>query len=113
VPTGGGDVPSGGGGYEYIDISGMQTDKYSILLYSAVAKFNINGSILIHSFNSLYASMGNQVVDYAIAIAIDLSVEIYKPGSGKADYRTVLESEGLDLASLPRITKEQFYNFEA
>lgn len=116
VPQSGGGNSGGGNGsnMEYIDVRGVSNavQKTQLLAYSSNAKFGAGGDFMINSFFALYGNFGDQVKDMAVAVAIDLSTKVMASGE-TSTFGEVLTSSGINLASLPRLTEEEFYNLNA
>ena len=103
----GGGAPSGGSNYEYIDISSVGFKDY-VVSFSTLAKFS--NSVMPTAFPAAESSAGyKDVWASATAVCIDTNVEIYQSEMGLTTIGAFLSLIGVDLASLPRLTKEQFY----
>lgn len=107
----GGGIPESS--IEYLDVSGLSgEERGQISIYIAMlARGIFRDSLCVSSLANFangrgYADWGQEIS----AIAIDFSAEVILAGNKM----TVSElfpivSGGIDLASIPRITKEQFY----
>ena len=101
---------------EYLDISGLDKSYvgFKILLKMAYQVKGVGANISIAPFGLLALEGEDIAANITIAIAIDFNTSMVMR-SQFIDYYTVLSKvyskEQLD--SIPRITKEQFYNLEA
>jgi len=119
---------SGGGAgestMEYLDISGV-SDASTLLVLKQVSQSlkwkstaeSDAGAIVISPYG-LFSPPTTNGVEQAefLAAAIDLELLIFHPSAGTNELTplsTFISAFGVDLSSLPRITKEQFYNLEA
>lgn len=106
---------SGGGAgaestMEYLDVSDWdKTDMVNKALLSTAQLFrlNANGTVAV-------ATNDSGAINYCEAIGVDFSLELISNGKimtlGEGWAQSLTEEE---LAAIPRITKEEFYNLEA
>lgn len=122
--------PSGGGGdstIEYLDVSGLSVVARGVLsLYGAMivrgllddGKGNINLAVCSPvAFANVYAGGITEWAGPIQAIAVDLSQDFIVNGNRQSwsDVLAVINqipNMNIDLSSIPRITKEQFYTLE-
>ena len=107
---------SGGGAgtestMEYLDVSG-NSKMQSYYNAAILIKSTENGGMIIP------AGMGNSGYDSSkfVAYGIDLNLQIYNSSTGLTTVGDMLNLFGIteeELAAIPRITKEEFYNLEA
>ena len=120
APPSGGE--SGGSNLEYLDVSGLSAEERGMIsLYLAMYARGVhddgagNKSLLVASLAAFANGFG--LVEWGkeiSAIAIDLSAEVILAGNKMTVSEVFpLVSGGIDLASIPRITKEQFYDLNA
>lgn len=109
-------VPQSGGSgegssIEYLDVSGLEyspgNDKAFLLMASFLIKAKINNQVIINTYGFGTMTNGDTVRSNTIAIAVDFSTII----SNGAEKSTLGETISLlvDIDSIPRITKEEFY----
>ena len=109
-----GEQSGGGAGtestIEYLDVSDWdKTDMSNKALLSTAQLFrlNANGTVAV-------ATNDSGAIKYCEAIGVDFSLELISNGKimtlGEGWAQSLTEEE---LAAIPRITKEQFYNLEA
>ena len=109
------------GNIEYLDVSGLSAEERGMIsLYLAMYARGVhddgagNKSLMVASLAAFANGFG--LVDWGqeiSAIAIDLSAEVILSGNKMTVSEVFpLVSGGIDLASIPRITKEQFYTLE-
>lgn len=128
ITAGGGE--SGGSTIEYLDVSGLgETNEYLrnglVSLADIVKSKNEEGTfvgVCLTGIQILFGISTNNTTT-CVAVAVDLTRHImYKPingeGAGSLTIAQVLTSivEGItqaDLDSIPRITKEEFYDLNA
>jgi hypothetical protein len=112
VPTGGGDAPSGGSNYEYLDLRGIAvaTSNYALIV-SVAYLLNVEGSA---NYTGIFptASLLMTISDVTIKGAmVDLSmvsnINRNKEMTAKEYILTLLSED--ELNSIPRLTKEEFY----
>ena len=120
--SGGGSGEGGGSNIEYLDVSGMQDYMKNVLLYySVLAKIqgdSVTYGVQIQPSGFLLAAGG--MTSLVTAVAIDLVIPITKyaseeSGVEKQELTTLdADSEFMEmLDTIPRLTKEQFYNLNA
>ena len=115
--VGGGDSGESGGegsNIEYLDVSGMEyspgSEKHSLLMASFLIKVKINNKVVINTYGIGTITNGDTVRSNTIAIAVDFST-IVSNGTEKITLGETISST-VDIDSVPRITKEQFYSLE-
>lgn len=119
-PSGGGD--SGSSTLEYLDLSGVQGYmKNAILYYSVLAKIqgdSVAYGVQIQPSGFLLAASG--MTSLVTAVAIDLVIPITKymseeSGVERQELTTLDADSGFMemLDTIPRLTKEQFYDINA
>ena len=105
-----GEQSGGGAGtestMEYLDISGLESATKIQLLMTAALLVKHSGAIV--PLAPLILEIGDSVLPDINYIATDLNVEIALQGNILKLKDTISDSD-----SIPRITKEQFYNLEA
>lgn len=120
--SGGGSGEGSGSNIEYLDVSGMQGYMKNVLLYySVLAKIqgdSVTYGVQIQPSGFLLSASG--MISSVTAIAIDLVIPITKyaseeSGVEKQELTTLdADSEFMEmLDTIPRLTKEQFYNLNA
>lgn len=104
---------------EYLDVSGMDKSFFGFKMLLKIAYqtkiVGVGGtSIAIAPFGILALEGEDMGANLAIAIAIDFKASAVI-GSQLTDYSVILSEVYTEeqLAAIPRITKEQFYNLEA
>lgn len=99
-------VSGGGASYEYFDITQLdEMSKEVMSLLSFFVKGEIGGVLVI-----MPAAYADAIRLNISAAAIDLSATMYDNTRKEyVEMRVVFADMGVDLASLPRLTKEQFY----
>ena len=115
--SGGGAGNSGGGNentYEYIDVRELAELKAPLIMYSLAVRVRGSDNYTM-PITSLLTSTDSaeSVFNSVMAVMLDLSFVIDLGSEGKFETRELYASMGIDLSSLPHLTKEQFYNLEA
>lgn len=115
--SGGGAGNSGGGNentYEYIDVRELAELKAPLIMYSLAVRVRGSDNYTM-PITSLLTSTDSaeSVFNSVMAVMLDLSFVIDMGSDGKFETRELYASMGIDLSSLPHLTKEQFYNLEA
>lgn len=122
ISAGGGE--SGGSTIEYLDVSGLDVFLASVLASMGVnAKWNSLGSADHHpiviaptGIIGLPRKEDGYTPDANIlAVAVDKTIVMYDRMFGETPMSVgdFIEANDIDLASIPRITKEQFYDLNA
>lgn len=109
------DAQSGGGAgtestIEYLDLSGVDESKIlGFVSFGILAKIPNAGIVPPTLF-----ALENQVSDLrsTTAIAVDYGIEFIMGGMNM-NVESLANNMGLDITSVPHLTKEQFYNLEA
>ena len=105
---------------EYLDVSEMTDEmsnkKLSLIFLSYLTKYVNNNIVTISGGGSLFVVANNNdaQLNGVVAIAIDFNAKIVLEGN---TFKTILEylSDSFsqeELDSIPRITKEEFYNLD-
>lgn len=115
--SGGGAGNSGGGNentYEYIDVRELAELKAPLIMYSLAVRVRGSDNYTM-PITSLLTSTDSaeSVFDNVMAVMFDLSFVIDMGSNGKFETRELYASMGIDLSSLPHLTKEEFYSLEA
>lgn len=111
------DVPMSGGStsnVEYLDVSGAGAVESSVTTFSSFAKVSVEGMVAVAPTYVLVAEGAIGVGKFPIAVAIDFSAKVIL-GEPKT-IKDVIISNGFtadQLAAIPRITEEEFYNLES
>ena len=109
----GGSGEGGGSNVEYLDVRGLGLLNMEALTVAAVLiKAYIDNSISVVP----YAIFSTVQEKEAFAFAVDFSLEIAVPEFGTITAKQLLIMQGMpeaELDSIPRITKEQFYDLNA
>lgn len=120
----GGSGESGGSTIEYLDVSGLEVSLLTIIIgFAPLCKVNNNGTMAVGApFYGLRFFTGelSTKATHVKAIGIDLSQRFdIKDGDGAMnvsliDFLTMMDvATQADIDSIPRITKEQFYDLNA
>lgn len=123
MTTAGGGEGDGGSGVEYFvyDGSNMAAIMLSILSIYTKVRASIDGGtpfILVGPSYGVRASLPSSITTTEIAFGVDLNARMSEEGSPETLF-TIKEyvlSKGVteeDIAALPRITEEEFYNLNA
>ena len=115
--SGGGAGNSGGGNentYKYIDVRELAELKAPLIMYSLAVRVRGSDNYTM-PITSLLTSMDSaeSVFDNVMAVMLDLSFVLDLGSDGKFETREMFTTMGIDLSSLPHLTKEEFYNLEA
>lgn len=114
--TAGGGGESGGSTIEYLDISGLSGyAKMDLCMYSLAVKGLLGEQQMAGLPTNAYFTAQGKSTDVTACI-IDFSLEIKAMVEGSIMTMTVgeqIKNSGTDIDSLPRITKEQFYDLNA
>lgn len=115
----GGGSTGGGNTYEYIDVrrpSGYQGDDFwdevftpLVYMCALMVKANVESMQIVGTSGSLVL-MGDSAFQNVTAIAVDTNMEVFY-GTGYSKVGDLMKEIGAD--SLPRLTKEEFYNLNA
>ena len=99
---------------EYLDVSGLEDVKDIAMLSQFMRTKSKIGNPMIGVMPSAYPfAIGMTSNVDILAVAIDLSAETFSQGQfDKMPLADFLAMMGIDLDSIPRITKEQFYSLE-
>ena len=113
-PSGGG---NGGGSIEYLDVTSV-SDKQKQMLssYAQAVKAESEDGIKGVGLNllAMQISIGFSLQVKAVAIEDSATIKVLSQGQEiSATLRDLLLSQGCDLTTLPRLTKEQFYDLNA
>lgn len=113
VPQSGGGESGGGSTMEYWDISGEPAGfpKQCLVGLSILVKMGDN-AIAPPGMSAIESSEYINMFNGAKAICIDPSLSVITSGQSLT-ISMVLSMYGIDFASLPRITEEEFYNLNA
>lgn len=111
--SGGGAGNSGGGNentYEYIDVRELAELKAPLIMYSLAVRVRGADNYTM-PITSLLTSTDSaeSVFDNVMAVMLDLSFVLDLGSDGKFETREMFTTMGIDLSSLPHLTKEQFY----
>ena len=114
VPTGGGES-GGGSNYIYFDLSGYSSDsreKSATFMGASLVKIPSSGVQPIMLANSMFGT--SQLIRSLTAVAIDSSATLLDASTNTSqNIMDILRAQVPTLDSLPTLTKEEFYNFEA
>lgn len=109
---------SGGGGtsesnIEYIDVRELGELKAPLIMYALAVRME-GAEKYTMPITSLLISSDNveSVFNRVKAVMLDLSFVLDLGSDGKFETRELFATMGIDLSSLPRLTKEQFYTLE-
>ena len=101
-------VQGGGASYEYIDVREMGEMKAPLALYALAVRFD-GAERYTMPVTQFIAIDGESVFSKVLAVMIDPSFVMDMGSDGQFTYNEFFSMNGFDLASLPRLTKEQFY----
>ena len=121
APPSGGE--SGGSNMEYLDVSGLNAFLAAFLASAGVnAKWDSLGSVDHHSIviaPTGVVGLPRKEDGYTpdaniLAVAVDKTIVMYDRLFGETPMSVgdFLEANDIDLASIPRLTKEQFYSLD-
>ena len=113
-------ISGGGGGasessIEYLDLRGLEYEEFlpMMSLYACTRSKVGNPKIGVMPTAYLYAITGGINAVDILAVAIDLSAEVFSQGQfDKMPLGEFMSMMGADLSTYPRLTKEQFYSLE-
>lgn len=111
--SGGGDAPSGGGNYEYLNISAMETGMFKEYVVAMSSLIKVSGMIIPPASAAAESSSGYRDAWNSVnEVCFNTSLKFHIQGQimSAFDFLSALK---VDMASLPRITEEEFYNLEA
>ena len=102
-------IEGGGSGIEYLDISGVdESGRVGYVAFGILAKIP-NSGIFPPTLFALEGQVSGLMA--VTAIAVDYDIEFIL-GGVNMNVEDLANDMGLDLSSLPRLTKEQFYSLE-
>lgn len=111
---GGGSGGGGGSNVEYLDLSGLEQRGF-IAMYSIAVKGLMQGIMYAGVPTPTFIQADGKTTDI-VAIMIDLSLVVSSNVEGSVTTMTLrdaLSGANVDLDSIPRLTKEQFYDLNA
>lgn len=111
--TSGGGSSGGSSAIEYLDVSGVASRKITLcMLASLLCKYTREGKTEISNSGTAVSNLESNFPSGILAIAVDFSIKLYSEGT-LITVKDALVSVGWNeekLASIPRITEEEFYS---
>ena len=107
VPTSGGSA-SGENTYEYIDVRGMGEMKALLAMFALAVRFD-GVERYTMPIAQFMVDAGGSAFSKVLAVMIDTSFVIDMGSDGQFTCYEVFAAQGVDIDSLPRLTKEEFY----
>ena len=107
VPTSGGSA-SGENTYEYIDVRGMGEMKALLAMFALAVRFD-GAERYTMPIAQFMVDAGGSAFSKVLAVMIDTSFVIDMGSDGQFTCYEVFAAQGVDIDSLPRLTKEEFY----
>ena len=107
VPTSGGSA-SGENTYEYIDVRGMGEMKALLAMFALAVRFD-GAERYTMPIAQFMVDAGESAFSKVLAVMIDTSFVIDIGSDGQFTCYEVFAAQGVDIDSLPRLTKEEFY----